>query len=56
MYTTSRIVELVFLKDEREQALREWYSSDRPDFALLIRLAYLGQRIQELERETSTPS
>jgi hypothetical protein len=48
---TSQIVELVFLRHEREQLLCDWHSSDRSDFAMLIRLGYLGQRIQELECE-----
>jgi hypothetical protein len=51
MYKTSQIVELVLLRYERDQLIRDWHSSDRSDLAMLLRLGYLGQRVQELECE-----
>ena len=49
-------IELDSLKRERTELACEWYGSQRRDLALLIRIAYLGQLIQNIEGYDNEPS
>ena len=45
-----QIVELVFLRHERERLFRQWNSAGFEDLFFAIHLAYLCQRIETLEK------
>lgn len=51
MASIVQIVELVSLKREREELRLRWQDSRHRDLAVLIRLAYLGQLIHEIESD-----